>query len=122
MLSTREPRISSTTLKTRLKLSNCRAVRGGGRTGQVAHPINCLVSIPLSLTHLFNHQTLMEYLLLLQQTITSCIGRWILYQYDTWKAPLIINISYQFPKCSPASTILPWINVYSLLSINSPLF
>lgn len=30
MLSTREPRISSTTLKTRLKLSNCRAIRGGG--------------------------------------------------------------------------------------------
>lgn len=33
MLSTREPRISSTTLKTRLKLSNCREVRGA-RTAQ----------------------------------------------------------------------------------------
>lgn len=34
MLSTREPRISSTTLKTRLKLSNCRTVRGGGNSAQ----------------------------------------------------------------------------------------
>ena len=92
------------------------------RTGQVAHSINCCVSIPLSLTHLSNHQTRMEYLLFLQQTIIPCIGRWILYQCATWKAPLIINTSYQFPKCSPASAFLPWINVYSLLSTNSPLF
>lgn len=104
MLSTREPRISSTTLKTRLKLSNCRAIRGGGWIGQRLLTQET-VGPSLSLTYPSNQST--------DTTYSIC------YSFNKLLLLLVINSMNEY---LPVSAILPQINIYSLLPLNSSPF